>query len=105
MRSSIRSQRFSYSAFQMSVQDCDITDDWPLTADHRVKINNERLAQSACVFFLSRQLSVICRQWSSDLLRLYLSEHPSEKRYNFALPLKRQNARIARTRRGKSLSS
>jgi len=51
-----------YSAFQTSVQDCDITDDWPLTADHRVKMNNERLAQSACVFFLSRQLSVICRQ-------------------------------------------
>jgi hypothetical protein len=45
----------NYSAFQMSVQDCDITDDWPLMADHRVKINNERLAQSACVFFLSRQ--------------------------------------------------
>jgi len=45
----------NHSAFQMSGQDCDITDDWPLMAGHRVKINNERLAQSACVFFLSRQ--------------------------------------------------
>jgi len=61
----------------MSVQDCDLTGDRPLTADQRVKINNERLAQSACVFFLSRQLSVICGQQSRNLSRLYHSEHPA----------------------------
>jgi len=46
----------------MSVQDCDRTDDWLLTTDYWRQINNKRLATSACVFVLSRQLSVISRQ-------------------------------------------
>jgi hypothetical protein len=33
-----------------------------LTADGWVKINNKRLAHSAGIFFLSRQLSVTSRQ-------------------------------------------
>jgi hypothetical protein len=46
----------------MSVQDYDTTDGWLLTADYWFKKNNKRLAPSACLFFISRQLSDISRQ-------------------------------------------
>jgi hypothetical protein len=46
----------------MFVQDCDTTDGWLLTPDYWFKINDMRLAPSAGLFFISRQLSDISRQ-------------------------------------------
>jgi hypothetical protein len=51
-----------YSAFDVSVQECDTTDNWPLMAGHRGQINNKRLAASAGVFALSGQWPVVSRQ-------------------------------------------